>query len=200
MEEFAIVDFETTGLSAGYDRPTEIAISILRNGKVAKSFCKLMNPGRSISSRIQSLTGISNSMVARAPSVAQVMHEAAEIVGARPLVAHNASFDRRFWHAELSALGLRTTNPFLCTMLLARRIYPHFYDHKLQSLRVQLGLPDAGRAHRAAADVAVTVELLKRMQADLASRYGVKRVTTDLLHRVQSAPSHRLESIMASTR
>lgn len=67
------------------------------------------------------LTGITNAMVQAAPPAAQVMTEAARFVGDTPMVAHNASFDRRYWQAELALCGLPAPQPYACTVLLSRR-------------------------------------------------------------------------------
>ena len=102
MPTIAIIDFETTGMSPDLgDRPTEVAIVLTERGAVVDRFQSLMNPGMVVSSFITQLTGITNAMVKAAPPVAQVMAEAARFVGESPMVAHNASFDRKFWQAEL---------------------------------------------------------------------------------------------------
>jgi len=160
------------------------------------SFSQLMNPGMPIPANVQALTGITNAMVARAPSVARVMREAALFVGQRPLVAHNAAFDSRFWAVELGQLGITRDNPFLCTLRLARRVYPHLSSHALQSLRTALNLGSHGRAHRAQADVEVTVALLQRIQSDLAERAGQQVIDADFLLRVQQAPRARLAAVL----
>jgi hypothetical protein len=138
MTPIAVIDFETTGLSpAQGDRATEIAVVLVQGGRVVDRFQSLMNAGVRISSFIESFTGISNAMVAAAPPAAQVMAEAARFVGNAPLVAHNAGFDRRFWQAELARVGPDATaahNPFACTMLLSRRLYPQAPGHKLGTL------------------------------------------------------------------
>jgi hypothetical protein len=106
MTRIAVIDFETTGISPGQgDRATEVAIVLLEGGRVVDRFQSLMNAGVRIPSFITQLTGITNAMVAAAPPAAQVMAEAARFVGDAPMVAHNASFDRKFWQAELARPG-----------------------------------------------------------------------------------------------
>lgn len=185
MEEIAVLDFETTGLSAGNDRPTEIAIAIVRDGVVIDRFQSLMNPGRRIPAEVVHLTGITNDMVAVAPPVARVMREAARFVAARPLVAHNAAFDRGFWLFELARLGLDMRSDFACTMLLARRIYPGVPNHRLATLRDHLRLLPTGRAHRALADVLTTVQLWQRIRDDIATRYAISGIGHATLCQVQ---------------
>ena len=164
MSRIAVIDFETTGMSpAEGDRPTEVAIVMTEHGRVVDQYQSLMNPGRYIPGFISQLTGITNAMVRTAPVVSDVMAEAARFVGDVPLVAHNASFDRKFWQAELAHLGLGHAQPFACTVLLARRLYPQAPNHKLGTLADHLRLPREGRAHRALSDAQVTAALLGRI-------------------------------------
>ncbi len=175
MTRIAVIDFETTGMSPAYgDRPTEVAIVMTEHGQVVDRFQSLMNPGRSIPGFITQLTGITNAMVRSAPGVDAVMEDAARFVGDVPLVAHNASFDRKFWQAELAQLGRYAGHAFACTVLLSRRLYPHVPNHKLGTLADHLQLPREGRAHRAMSDALVTAALLGRIQRDLEERHGVR--------------------------
>jgi DNA polymerase III subunit epsilon len=97
MEVVAVIDFETTGLSPHPgDRATEIAVVLLQDGVVVDRYQSLMNAGVRVPSFIESLIGITNAMVRKAPPVAEVMREVYEFVEDCPLVAHNALFDRQF--------------------------------------------------------------------------------------------------------
>lgn len=183
----AVIDFETTGLSPGMgDRATEVAIVLLEGDRVVDRFQSLMNAGVRIPAFIEAYTGISNEMIAGAPKAAEVMDEANRFVGARPMVAHNASFDRRFWLAELARLGQSAQQPFACTLLLSRRLYPHAPNHKLGSLATFHALPATGRAHRALADAETAAALLRRIRDDLRLRFGVVEPRHALLMRLQA--------------
>jgi len=201
METVAVLDFETTGLSpACGDRPTEIAVALVRDGRIVDRFQSLMNPGRWIPFEVTALTGITNDMVADAAPVAKVMREAARFVGRIPIVAHNAAFDSRFWKAELDHLSMPTGLPFACTMLLSRRLYPRFPNHRLGTLVDMLELPRAGRAHRAMADAEMTSHLWCRIQRDVVDSYGVVEVGHAMLTRVQRAPRNRVPDVLATFR
>ncbi len=170
----AVIDFETTGISPAMgDRATEVAIVITEQGRVVDRFQSLMNAGVRIPSFITQLTGITNDMVASAPPAANVMRDAARFVGQVPMVAHNASFDRRYWQAELALVGEPASHAFACTVLLSRRLYPHAPNHKLGSLVDFFRLPRTGQAHRAMADAEMAAELLARIQHDLRTQHGV---------------------------
>jgi DNA polymerase-3 subunit epsilon len=174
MNRIAVIDFETTGISPGMgDRATEVAIVITEGDRIVDRYQSLMNAGVYIPGFITQLTGITNAMVQAAPPAATVMAEAARFVGDVPMVAHNASFDRRFWQAELALCGQPAQQPFACTVLLSRRLYPEAPSHKLGSLVDRFGLPRTGQAHRALADAEMATELLHRMRHDLRTRHGV---------------------------
>jgi hypothetical protein len=95
MEIIAVVDFETTGMSPRLGaRATEIAVVLVQGARIVGRYQSLMRSGASVPPFIERLTGISNRMLDGAPPASQVMREAAAFVGANPMVAHNAAFDR----------------------------------------------------------------------------------------------------------
>jgi len=197
LEVVAVIDFETTGLSpAQGDRATEIAAVILEDGKAVGRYQSLMNAGVRIPSFIESLTGISNSMIRSAPSAADVMSEVAKFVGDIPLVAHNASFDCKFWDAELALINQRRRQEFACSLLLARRLLPQAPSHKLGALVEYANLPTAGRAHRALADAEMAASLLVYLEEQLCDRYQVSDVSHELLRKIQSVPKGKLEQCL----
>ena len=187
MTTVAVIDFETTGLSPAMgDRATEIAIVILEKDQVVDRYQSLMNAGVRISYFIQAYTGISNEMIATAPKAEQVMDEASRFVAGRPMAAHNASFDRRFWAAELERIDHPAPQPFACTLLLSRRMYPQALNYKLGSLAAFHALPTSGRAHRAMADAEVAAALLARIRNDLRIQFNVPEPKHELLLKLQA--------------
>ena len=174
--EFAVIDFETTGLSADYCRVIEVAAVIVRNGEVSESFVQLMHSGHCIPSFITELTGITNAMVKGKPSPETVMPELMRFLGDRPCVAHNASFDSRFYHAEMNRSAAAHERTFFCTMMLSRRLIPDLPSYKLESLVHHLNLSATidGNYHRALYDVLLTVELWKRIENIISERIGGK--------------------------
>ncbi len=170
----AVIDFETTGMTPAHGaRATEVGIVLVQQGRVVDRFASLMYTGVPIPRFIAEMTGITNAMLREAPPAAQVMREAARFVGDAPMVAHNAAFDSKFWQAELALLGLAASQPYACTVLLSRRIYPDAPSHKLGRLTDHLGLPRPGRAHRALADAEMAAALLAAMQQRLQDSYGL---------------------------
>lgn len=198
MTTYAVLDFETTGISPGQGaRPTEIAVVLVRDGELVDRYQSLMNPGVPIPWEIQQLTGITNAMVSKAPSVASVMAEAASFVADHVPVAHNAAFDRKFWEAELQDIGLAPRQGFVCSLLLARRLFPTAPNHKLGTLVNTLSLPATGRYHRALADAEATAYLLLKIEETLRNRFSLESVSAELLGQVQKAPVRGLEKSVA---
>lgn len=201
METVAIIDFETTGLSPNMgDRATEVAVVLVENGKVTDHYQSLMNAGVPIPAFIESLTGISNAMLRKAPPTEEVMSALAEFIGTIPLVAHNASFDSKFLDAEWSRIKLRRKQEFVCSMLLARRVYPAAPDHKLGTLVNHLKLPSAARHHRALADAEMTAHLWLKMLSDIKLKFNINSVPHDFLRSLQKVPKAQLDSYIGRLR
>ena len=192
-----MLDFETTGLSPDRgDRATEIGAVVLQRGEVVDRFQSLMNAGVGIPAFVQSLTGITNRMIADAPPAEQVMRAFAEFAGDMPLVAHNASFDKRFLDTELRRVGIRRRGRFACSMRVARRIYPDARNHKLNTLARYMGLDWSGRHHRAMADVEMTTQLWCAMQQRIAHDYGLGSVPHRLMRDLQSTPASGVRTLV----
>lgn len=199
METIAVIDFETTGLSPNKgDRATEVAIALVRDGEIVDRYQSLMNAGVRVPPFIENYTGITNEMVTKAPKADKVMREAAQFVGNHPLVAHNASFDCKFWDAELGRVGKKRRQEFACSMLLARRIYPNAPNHQLSTLVEFLRLPQVGRFHRAMADAEMAASLMLSIEKELNRRFKLTEISHDLCRAIQIATKGQLESCIAS--
>ncbi len=171
---FAVVDVETTGMrAAGPDRVTDIAVVVVHGARRELVFESLVNPGVPIPPRIQALTGITDAMLASAPSFEQVADQVVAALAGRVFVAHNARFDWGFVSAEVRrARSLGLAGPSLCTVRLARRLLPELPSRSLDSLSFHFGLENGAR-HRAAGDALVTAAILERLLL-LAREQGVR--------------------------
>lgn len=193
----AVIDFETTGMTPAQGaRATEVAIVLMEGERIVDRFASLMHTGVPISPFIEQLTGISNAMLQQAPAAEAVMREAERFVGDAPMVAHNASFDSRFWQSELRHAGLQAPQPFACTVLLSRRVFPDAPSHSLGRITDHLGLPRTGRAHRALADAEMAAALLARMQHELCRRYGLDWPDHALLLRLQRCARQSMDRLL----
>jgi len=177
-----VVDFETTGMSPDHgDRAIEVGAVKLEAGKVVDRFQCLMNPGIRVNRFIEDYTGITNAMLKQAPPCEEVMDEFADFIGESNLVAHNASFDRRFLDAECYRIDRDYTGEFACSMLAARRVYPDAPNHKLGTLVAFKQLPSDGTFHRALADAEMTAYLWVGMLNDISSEYRIEGISFSLM-------------------
>lgn len=183
-----VLDTETTGLhpQLGH-RVVEVAAVRLENWQKVAEISQLIHPGRPVDPGASAVHGIYDRDLQDAPPFAQVSPQLLSLFEGALLVAHNAPFDAGFLGMEFYIAGIHTppteaatipSNPWLCTLQLARR---HFYfgRNNLGHIARQLGVR-VGRAHRALTDVYTTAEVLKRMAHEL----GQQRLRTvgDLLH------------------
>ncbi|MEE9677658.1 3'-5' exonuclease [Pseudomonas moraviensis] len=193
MERIAVIDFETTGLSPNSScRATEIAVVMLENGRIVERYQSLMNAGVRVPAFIEQLTGISNAMLRSAPPAERVMEEVNEFVGCTPLLAHNASFDQKFWDFELGRIKRTRLQNFACSLLLARRLMPAAPNHKLGTLTTFAQLPHTGQAHRAMADAEMAANLMAHLAQELRGKHGVRELNHDLLCKLQKVPAAKV--------
>ncbi len=181
---FAVVDVETTGLSARLgDKICEVAVVIGRGGQIIDQLQTLVNPGRPISGGASAVNGITNAMVRDAPYFRSVASGLKDALEGTVLVAHNASFDMSFISSEMRAAGFDPpSNPVVDTLGLARRCYT-FRSNKLGDVARSLGIRVNG-LHRALADATITWHVLNRFLLELRGN-GV--TTLDDLIRMQGA-------------
>ena len=192
-----VLDFETTGLSPDYgDRAIEIGAVRIENGEVVKRFQSLMNPGRRINRFIESYTGITNGMLKDAPPCKEVMHEFAEFINGYNLVAHNASFDKRFLDAELGKISRSYSGQFACSMLMSRRIYQDAPNHKLGTLIEYVNIPADGVFHRALYDSEMTTKLWMAMLDNISERYDIESIPFTLTQKLTKTPKHDVHQFL----
>ena len=196
-----VLDFETTGLSPHYgDRAIEIGAVLVEHGEIVGRFQKLMNPGFRISPFIESYTGITNEMLKGQPCCEKVMAEFSEFIDGHNIVAHNASFDRRFLDFELKRAKRVYEGDCCCSLLVSRRIYQDSPNHKLQTLVTHAGINQTGTFHRALADAEMTALLWMSMIDRIRQQYGVDVVFFDQLSelsRVDKIYTHRYLTSLA---
>ncbi len=183
----AIVDLETTGAHPAHHRITEIAVIEVDEGEVTGEWSTLVNPGTSIPGAIQALTGISNDMVASAPSFGALARELHARLAGRVLVAHNARFDYGFLKREFERAGQPYRARTLCTVKLSRRLYPEHARHNLDSLIERHGIQCRAR-HRAMGDAEAVWQFLRVAQAERGDE--VLAVAARQVARQPTLPAH----------
>ena len=164
-QQLAFVDLETTGATATQDRITEIGIILVDESGI-QEWSSLVNPETRVSRFIESLTGISNEMVAEAPRFGDLASRVYKMLEDRIFVAHNARFDYAFLKQSFLREGIDFSAKTLCTVKLSRRLYPSHPKHNLDTLIERHGLRVSGR-HRALADAQLIHQFWNKIQATL---------------------------------
>lgn len=155
-----VFDTESASLAGGV---VEIALTILDDGfNVVFEAESLIDPECPISPTAMGIHHITDKMVWDKPTLAEWAEVTRYPFMSDDLIlcGHNVAFDIRMCK---DILPEQFTS--LCTLKLARAVWPEAPDHKLQTLRYMLGL-DAGDAHRAMGDVKACVSLLRKLRDD----------------------------------
>ncbi len=164
VENYVVLDFETTGLKAGSDKIIQIgAVKYIGHNREDTMYL-LINPERNISSTITRITGIRNADVQDAPVIEEVAHELIAFIEGLPIVAHNAPFDMGFLYAleEITPIPEYTV---IDTVRLARKAINETPNHKLTTLAAFLELEH--NAHDALGDCLATAEIYQYCAARL---------------------------------
>lgn len=178
-ERYIVVDIETTGLDPGYNEIIEICAIKIMNGKIAEKFVSLVKPNEEIDEFVTNLTGISNEMLADAPQPKKVLPFFKKFIGNEILIAHNAHFDINFLYDYTeSYLAETLNNDFICTMRLARRIFPDFNNHKLITICRNLNIEIP--THRATSDAMAAWKVYENCKTQISQTVGVERFLQDI--------------------
>lgn len=160
MLKFAVVDLETTGGHGEDNRIMEIGIALMDGSEIVETYHSLVDPGQPITPFVRELTGITDEMVDGQPQFGVIAEHVAELLQDRIFVAHNVQFDNKYVTAELKRCCIKFNPPRLCTVKLARRVFPGQPSYSLHKLTESLGLPDFNH-HRALDDTMAAAAILK---------------------------------------
>lgn len=163
----AVVDLETTGLTAGFDRVVEVSVVRIEPGQQpALVLDTLVNPRRPVSA--SEIHGITDADVAKAPTFRDIAGDFVKAVSGSVVAAYNVYFDIRFVESELRQVGIDSLPPHFCLM----------YMRPMLGLGKRCPLGDACRAHgidhqvahMAATDAQASAELMGLYLGEMSSR------------------------------
>jgi DNA polymerase III subunit epsilon len=172
---FVAVDIETTGCLPGRNGIIELGAARIEAGVVVSTFSELVRAVEPIPYAVQTLTGISDRMVADAPPIEEVFPRFRKFAEGAVLIAHNYRFDLGFldYHAEVDG-GEPLPRPVLDTLALAKRMRPDLQKYNLGFLAGEFGVGDIP-THRADADAIATAGVFIAMLPTLAEE-GLRTV------------------------
>jgi len=166
---WTIYDLETTGAEPETARVVQVALVRMEGGQVVKAAKTLCNPGLRIPEEASAVHGITDAMVADAPSDSDVIANlAAGLADASVIVSYNGfRFDdaivARIAGIDLDVLWSNAVR--VDTLLLVRhdkigRFWKGTGRHKLAAVAEKLGIHADGAMHDAGTDAAVTGRIL----------------------------------------
>ena len=193
-DEIVCFDIETTGLKVTTEAITEIGAVVLKNGQITDTFQTFVNPHRRLTPEIIGLTGITDAMLADAPSLKEALTAFLKFVDGRPLAAHNAPFDISFIRAGCKKVGLPFDPTYIDTLILAQNLLPELHKYKLDIVAEYLDLP-AFNHHRASDDAGMVgymlIPFFERMRNELHIDH-IQQINGEMAKlRPQSAKSNR---------
>ena len=195
-----VVDFETTGFDEQVDRIVEVGLVCFEKGDVSARHNWLVNPGMPIPESATAVHGITDAMVAEAPRFDEIAGEVQRVLERQLPVAYNASFDRKFLHAEMARLGIVASvapalDPevtWVDPLVWVREIMADEKSKRLGDVCEKLGI-ELNDAHRAWADAEATGRVLMELAAKMPQTYSE-------LIRIQEQYAARQEAALADFR
>ena len=163
IQDFVVLDLETTGLSVKEDQILEIGAVKVEGGEVTGSYETFVNPGRKVPLRITELTGIRDEMIADAPDVETAVRGFLDFCGDLPLLGHNILFDYSFIKQAAVNARLEFEKEAWDTLKIARKALPDLESRSLEALCVYYQIPRE-HAHRAMDDVLETLALFRKLE------------------------------------
>ena len=147
LDDYTVIDLETTGLNSQQDEIIEIAAVRVRNKKIVDEYSSLVNPHKRLDYSIVRLTGITDDMLEHERDISQVMPEFLNFVGDDIILGHNiVGFDLGFIKKQTTF-----TNTCLDTLWAAQSILNSTSGNKLVDLCNKFNIPQ-NNAHRALSD------------------------------------------------
>ena len=174
-DEIVCFDIETTGLKVTREAITEIGAVVLKNGKITETFQTFVNPGRRLTPEIIGLTGITDAMLADAPSLKEALTAFLQFVNGRVLAAHNAEFDISFIRAGCRKVGLEFEPTYIDSLILAQNLLPELHKYKLDIVAEHLDLP-AFNHHRASDDAGMVGYMMVPFFEKMRRELGISRL------------------------
>lgn len=174
-------DTETTGRYPVESEICEIAAVKWKAGSEIASFQSLVKPSKRMGQEVIRIHGITNEMVADAPSVGPVLQDFKKFIAGGTLLAHHAQFDLGFVAAQMEDCDIELPKELtICTSLLAQGNVPETLNHRLQTLVAHYGI-NPGQAHRALDDARACLQVALKIFERLGSGLDDAPMTVSML-------------------
>lgn len=183
VQDYVVLDLETTGLNPKTDKIIEIGAARIRQGKVQDTYVTFINPGRSLEMKTKELTGIQDEDLQQAPFIETVLEDFLDFIGDDCLLGHNILFDYSFIKKAAVNKKLSFDKNGIDTLRIARRFLTELPSKRLGDLCGHYQIPIT--AHRAIGDALATHALYERLCAEFYEKEADTFQPKKLLYRVK---------------
>ena len=168
MEEYIVVDLETTGLDPYKGcEIIEIGITEIKENKIVKNYSRLIKPKSHIPYFITEITNISDDMVENEEYLETVLPRFRKYIGDRTIIAHNAKFDLKFLNFYLKENNLPIIENYICTFELLNQSKTYKGKNKKLETACEYYNIENKNAHRADSDTFATAKLFLILKDEL---------------------------------
>jgi len=157
IDNYTVVDIETTSLDSYKGEILEISAIKVRNKKEVGYFSELIKINNEVGYFTTRLTGITNKMVEQeGKDLIYVLQEFQNFLGKDIIIGHNVNFDIDFIYDSMeNNLNEYLSNDYIDTLRISRKVLPNLKHHKLDNLIDYFNLVKRNE-HRALNDCALT--------------------------------------------
>lgn len=164
VDDYVLVDIETTGFSPVKDNIIEIGAIKVKNNEIISEYNELIKIDKILSPFTTKLTGITDEMLQSGKNITEVLKEFVKFSENKIIIGHNVTFDLGFLNYNCRKyLNYNLNNDYVDTMCMTRKIVPNSINYKLGTLANLFNVSYEG-AHRGLKDVQITYEVYNNLR------------------------------------
>ncbi len=164
VDDYVLVDIETTGFSPVKDDIIEIGAIRVENNQIIQKYNQLIKINKNLEPFTTRLTGITDEMLQTGKKISDVLKEFISFTGKDIIIGHNVTFDLGFLSYNCKKyLNYNLNNDYVDTLCMARRLIPNSINYKLGTLAEFFNVSYKG-AHRGLKDVEITYEVYNNLR------------------------------------
>lgn len=164
VDDYVLVDIETTGFSPIKDDIIEIGAIKVQNNQIMEKYDQLIKINRILAPFTTKLTGITDEMLQTGKEISEVLKDFINFTGKDIIIGHNITFDLGFLSYNCKKyLNYNLNNDYVDTLYIARKLVPNSINYKLGTLANLFNVSYKG-AHRGLKDVEITYEVYNNLR------------------------------------